>query len=87
MPAITVLPAAAIVVPLTIVSVFVSPASTSVSLLNMLFDALGVPAVPFATPPASTTLAVSGLATGGSFWGVILMLKVFGMVSNAPKLS
>ena len=93
LPTITVLPAAAIGVPLTMVSVLVSPASGSVSFAKRPFAAvlvtLGVPAnavLPGFTPD-STTFAISGLATGGSFCGVILMVKVFGVVSNAPKLS
>ena len=83
------LPAAAIAVPLTIVSVLVSPASGSVSLVSTLPAAVGVPAnavLPGFTPD-STTLAISGLATGGSFCGVILIAKMLGVVSNAPKLS
>ena len=89
LPTITVLPAAAIAVPLTMVSVLVSPASTSVSLAKTLSAAVGVPekAVLPGFTPDSTTFAISGLATGGSFFGVILMVKIFGVVSNSPKLS
>ena len=76
LPAITVLPAAAIAVPLTIASVLVSPASGSVSLVSKLPAALGVPAVPFAIPPSSTTLAVSGLATGAALVTPTLMVAV-----------
>ena len=87
LPTITVLPAAAIGVPLTMVSVLVSPASGSVSFAKRPFAAvlvtLGVPAnavLPGFTPD-STTFAISGLATGASFTSVsvsvILTVLVF----------
>ena len=57
---------------LTPLTVFVSPASMSVSLVRTLPVGL-VPAVPLAVPPASTAVAVSATAIGLSLMAVTVI--------------
>ncbi len=68
----------------TPLTVFVSPASTSVSLVRTLPVGF-VPAVPFDNPPASTAVAESATAIGVSLTAVIDILRVATVLVREPS--
>ena len=69
---------------LTAVTVLVSPASGSVSLVSTL-PLAGEPPEPLAIPPFSVASAVSATAVGGVFGGVVTAILNVSLAARPPR--
>ena len=69
---------------LTAVTVLVSPASGSVSLVSTL-PVAGEPPVPLATPPFSVASPVSATAVGGVFGVVVTAILKVSLAARPPR--